>query len=55
MAKKTKKTKKLTTNQAVERLLGRKAAKRIRKLAVQFVEEKEIAKAEKTKKANKRR
>jgi hypothetical protein len=36
MAKTTSKARKLTTNQALEQLLGRKAAKRLRQVAVQL-------------------
>jgi hypothetical protein len=36
MAKSTKKARKLTTSEALEQLLGRKAAKRLRQLAMQL-------------------
>jgi hypothetical protein len=39
MAKSTKKPRKLTTNEALELLLGRKAAKRIRQVATQLAAE----------------
>jgi hypothetical protein len=36
MAKSSKKTRKMTTNEALEALLGKKAAKRLRKIAKQL-------------------
>ena len=50
---KSKKPKKLTTEQALEQLLGRKAAKRIRQIAARLADEAselEPTKAKKTKK-----
>ena len=49
---KSKKPKKLTTEEALERLLGRKAAKRIRQVAVRIAAEDDDSKA---KKAGKKR
>ena len=39
MAKSKTKKRKLSTNEALEQLLGHKAAKRLRKLAMQFADE----------------
>jgi hypothetical protein len=52
MAKSTKKIKKLTTNQAIEQLLGRKAAKRLRLIAMDFAKD---APAQEKKTASKKR
>ena len=49
MAKSTKKRRKLTTSEALEQLLGRKAAKRLRQLANQLAKARERPKKSKKK------
>lgn len=51
----SKRAKTLTTEQALEELLGRKAAKRIRQLAERLARDDDGKKAKKAKKANKKR
>jgi hypothetical protein len=54
MAKAAKKKRKLTTNEALEAVLGAKAAKRLRKLAVQIADEDAPTKKNKQRKSKKR-
>ena len=49
MAKAVKQSKKISTNAALEQLLGRKAAKRLRKLATQIAAEDSKSKRRNTK------
>ena len=50
MAKKRKRARKVTTNQALEILLGKKAARRLRKLAVSVANDENAGKKGKSKK-----
>jgi hypothetical protein len=56
VAKSSKKSQKMTTNEALEQLLGKKAAKRIRKVAKQLIDadRKDSNKKKKAKKAPKK-